>query len=413
MSGPLRSREAMVLLTASAVSAAGSGLSTTGMLLALSAPGIPPRVLAFVSIGWLLGTLLGSAVAGRTTDSARSLPRRAAGTDLGAAAVSALAALGGARTPWTLALVGGSVLVFTAVGANARQVLAARWFGSDVGRFSGLSSALSGATAAMGGGLSALLVHQGRSLATLFAVDAVTFGVAALLRALLPDDGVRPAVRSACPQPRRLLPRLGVLALPGVAALVAVFCLAQLAEAVAARLFVPVVLTVFAAPAGWVPLLEAVGVVGALAGAMLVPPARRLLPRPHRLLAATLPGLAAAVAGYGLVRAVLSLVPLEALVAVLGTVAGAALIEALRLAVPPERRGQAFAALLTAGTLAQAGALAVLGMAADRLGLRTTLALGGVPLLAAVPLALRAERALSPARSMPGPTPVDDLASPA
>lgn len=118
-------------------------------------------------------------------------------------------------------------------------------------------------------------------------------------------------------------------------------------------------------------------------------------------------------AAYGLVPAVPALVPLEALVAMLGTVAGAALVEALALAVPPERRGQAFAALLTAGTLAQACALAVLGMAADRLGLRTTLVLGSLPLLAAVPLALRAGRILAPTRPMPGPAPADDLASPA
>jgi sugar phosphate permease len=141
---------------------------------------------------------------------------------------------------------------------------------------------------------------------------------------------------------------------------------------------------------------------------MLVPVARRLLPRPVALLAATLPGLAAAVAGFGLVPAVPALVPLEALVAVLGTIAGAALVEALALAAPPDRRGQAFAALLTAATLAQAGALAVLGVAADRLGLRTTLALAGLPLLAAVPLALSAGRVLQRA---PGPVRVDDLAS--
>ncbi|MGN6330062.1 MAG: hypothetical protein ACTHOD_00215 [Motilibacteraceae bacterium] len=260
------------------MSAVGSGLSTTGMLLVLSAPGIHTRVLAFVSIGWLLGTLLGSTVAGRTTDSAHSLPRRATVADVGAAVVSGLAALGGARAPWTLTLVGGAVLACTAVGANARQVLAARWFGSDVGRFSSLSSALSGAAAAIGGGLAALLVHEGRSLAPLFTADAATFGAAALLRALLPDEAAHPATHATGQGPRGLLPRLGVLALPGVAALVAVFCLAQLAEAVAARLFVPVVLTVFAAPAGWVPLLEGVGVVGAVAGAMLVPVARRLLP---------------------------------------------------------------------------------------------------------------------------------------
>ncbi|MGN6246449.1 MAG: hypothetical protein ACTHQ3_22595, partial [Motilibacteraceae bacterium] len=98
------------------MSGVGSGLSTTGMLLVLSGPSVPTRVLAYVSIGWLLGTFAGSAVAGRTTDSAGSLPRRAALADVGAAAVSALAALGGARGPLVLGRVGGSVLACTAGG---------------------------------------------------------------------------------------------------------------------------------------------------------------------------------------------------------------------------------------------------------------------------------------------------------
>lgn len=408
MARSLRSREGAALLTAAAVSGAGSGLSTTGMLLVLSGPATPAHVLAFVSIGWLLGTLLGSAVAGRTTDSARSLPRRAAVTDVGAAVVSAVAALCGARAPWALALIGGAVLACSAAGANARQVLAARWFGREVGRFSSLSSALSGTAAAVGGGLAALLVHDGRSLAPMFAVDAATFVVAALLRGFLRDEVDGRVADAHRPVRRGLLPRLGVLAVPGVASLVGVFCLAQLAEAVAARMFVPVVLTVFSAPAGWVPLLEAVGVAGALAGAALVPPARRLVPRPVGLLAATLPALAVAVAGYGLAPAVEVLVPLEAVVAVLGTVAGAALVEALAMAVPRDRHGRAFATLATAGSLAQAAALAVLGVTADRLGLRTTLLLAGLPLLAAAPMALSAGRVPPPAVAAPGPASVED-----
>ncbi|MGN6242341.1 MAG: MFS transporter, partial [Motilibacteraceae bacterium] len=293
------------------------------------------------------------------------------------------------------------------VGTNARQVLAARWFGSEVGRFSGLSSALTGATAAAGGGLAALLVAAGSSLRPMFAVDAATFAVAALMRALLTGTGAR-AARTPRPGLQNLPQGFGILTTRGVGALVGVFCLVQLAEAVAARMFVPVVLTVFAAPAGWVPLLEAVGVVSALGGVAVVPYARRLSPRPSTLLAGTLPGLAVVVAAYGLVPHVQALVPLEALLAVLGTVAGAALVDALVLVVPRDRHGQAFAALLTVGNLAQAGALVVLGVSADRLGLRTTLVLGGVPLLAAVPLALSSGRA---PRRVSGPAGVDDLAS--
>jgi MFS family permease len=238
------------------------------------------------------------------------------------------------------------------------------------------------------------------TLAPAFIVDAMSFALSAALVTRIAIEG-RPVHTPTAESPASGMwneLRGGIrliVASPMLRTVVITAGVVMLGLGAVNVLLVPFIVDDLAVPETWFGLLEAAQVTSmVLAGGLVAAAARRI--RPGRLLVVGLTGVALVVAAMSLAQSVWHMIGLLFAVGWFVTPTQAAISTIVQTEVPLEALGRVSSSLGTISTTAQVASMALSGIAAAALGLRSVFVIAGIIVLVAAAVSLVVQRSGSP-----------------